>query len=46
MRWTHTGQLAMMRRLAGCPMKGQNYFVADIAICRLGIDQAKAAQEF
>ena len=29
---THTGQLAMMRRLAGCPMKSENYFIADIKI--------------
>lgn len=29
---THTGQLAMMRRLAGCPMKGENYYVADIRV--------------
>ncbi len=43
---THTGQLAMMRRLAACPMKGENYFVATIEAGRLGIDQAKAAKEF
>jgi len=28
---THVGQLAMLRRLAGCPIKGENYFRADIA---------------
>jgi hypothetical protein len=28
---THVGQLAMLRRLAGAPLKGENYFVADIA---------------
>src|SRR5215469_2946662 len=27
---THIGQLAMLRRLANCPMKGENYFVAPI----------------
>lgn len=27
---THVGQLAMMRRLAGSPLKGENYFRADI----------------
>jgi len=28
---THVGQIAMLRRLAGCPMRGENSFVADIA---------------
>src|SRR5436190_17260743 len=28
---THVGQLAMLRRLAGCPIKGENYFRADVA---------------
>ena len=27
---THTGQIALLRRMAGCPMKGENYFVARI----------------
>ena len=27
---THTGQLALLRRMAGVPIKGENYFVADI----------------
>jgi hypothetical protein len=27
---THTGQLAMLRRLAGCPIRGENYYVARI----------------
>ncbi len=27
---THVGQLTMLRRLAGCPMRGENYFVAEI----------------
>ncbi len=43
---THTGQMAMLRRLAGCPMRGENYFVATIETGRVGMDQAKAAQEF
>jgi hypothetical protein len=29
---THVGQIAMMRRLADAPLKGQNYFKADIAV--------------
>jgi hypothetical protein len=27
---THVGQLAMLRRLAGCPARGENFYVADI----------------
>jgi hypothetical protein len=33
---THVGQLAMMRRLADSPQKGENFFKADIAIGRIG----------
>jgi hypothetical protein len=36
---THTGQLAMLRRLAGCPMKGESYARADIVIGRVGFEQ-------
>ena len=43
---THTGQLAMLRRMAGCPMRGENYFRADIAAGRVGADQAAPAREF
>jgi len=42
----HTGQLTMMRRLAGTPIKGENYFVADIAAGRVGIDQPAPRKEF
>lgn len=28
---THVGQLALMRRIGGLPVKGENYFKADIA---------------
>jgi hypothetical protein len=31
---THVGQIAMMRRLAGSALKGENYFRADITIPR------------
>ena len=43
---THTGQLAMLRRMAGCPMKGENYFRADIAPGRVGRDQSPPTFEF
>jgi hypothetical protein len=36
---THTGQLAMLRRLSGYKMKGENYSKADIEVGRTGIDQ-------
>lgn len=43
---THVGQLAMMRRLAGAPIKGENYYVADIAGGRVGRDQSAPKREF
>ena len=43
---THVGQLAMMRRLAGSPMVGENYFVADIAVGRVGAEQTAPKQTF
>ena len=42
----HTGQLAMMRRLAGAPIRGENYFVADIGAGRVGLAQAAPKREF
>jgi hypothetical protein len=44
--FTHVGQLAMLRRLAGAPIKGENYFVADIAVGRTGAEQPRANKEF
>jgi hypothetical protein len=43
---THVGQIAMMRRLAGVPIKGENYFEADIAAGTVGAEQAAPAREF
>ena len=43
---THIGQIALLRRLAGAPVKGENYFKADIEKGRVGSDQAKARVEF
>ena len=42
----HIGQLAMLRRMAGCPMRGENYYVAEIAAGRLGLEQAAPKREF
>jgi hypothetical protein len=43
---THVGQLAFLRRLAGIPVKGENYFVAKIAVGNVGAEQATAVREF
>lgn len=43
---THVGQIAMLRRMAGCAVSGENYFVADIAVGRVGMEQAAAKREF
>jgi hypothetical protein len=43
---THIGQLAMLRRLAGCPIKGENYFKAEIAAGRVGAEQSSPRREF
>lgn len=45
---THTGQLAMLRRLQGAPMKGESYYRADIVAGRVGAEQtpAEARYEF
>jgi hypothetical protein len=43
---THVGQIAMLRRMAGSPMKGENYFRASITAGRVGSEQAAAVREF
>jgi len=43
---THVGQIAMLRRLAGSPVKGENYLKAEIAIGRVGPDQSAPRREF
>lgn len=43
---THVGQIAMLRRLAGCPIKGENYFKADIVAGRVGLEQTAPRREF
>jgi hypothetical protein len=43
---THVGQIAVMRRLAGCPIKSENYFKAEIVAGRVGAEQAASRQEF
>jgi hypothetical protein len=43
---THTGQLAMLRRMAGCPVRGENYFTAEISCGRVGVEQPPSRVEF
>ena len=43
---THTGQIAILRRMAGCAIKGENYFRAEIAVGRVGEAQAKPNLDF
>ena len=43
---THVGQIAMMRRLAGSPTRGENFFVATISAGQVGADQPAVVQPF
>ena len=43
---THIGQIAMLRRMAGSPVRGENYFLADIGAGRVGPDQSTPRREF
>jgi hypothetical protein len=43
---THVGQMAMLRRLAAAPIKGENYFKADITAGRVGFEQSAPRREF
>jgi len=43
---THVGQLTMLRRLAKTPIKGENYYQADISAGRVGAEQSPSSQEF
>ena len=43
---THIGQIAILRRLAGSPVKGENYYQAKIEVGRTGSGQNLPAKEF
>jgi hypothetical protein len=43
---THVGQIAMLRRMAGSPVRGENYFCAEIVAGRTGPEQASPHMEF
>jgi len=42
----HIGQIAMLRRLAGSPILGENYFRSEIVAGRVGPDQSIPRREF
>ena len=43
---THVGQITMLRRIAGGPIKGENYYRAEIESGRVGADQSSRRVEF
>ena len=43
---THVGQIAMLRRVVGSPVRGENYFRADIISGRVGPEQSPPVREF
>lgn len=43
---THVGQISLLRRLAGAPVRGENHFVARIEIGRTRADQNAPVFEF
>jgi hypothetical protein len=43
---THIGQIALLRRAAGAPIRAENYLKAEIAAGRVGADQATPRMEF
>lgn len=43
---THVGQINYLRRMHGSPVRGENYFRADISAGRVEADQADPRREF
>jgi|SRR5579862_573851 len=43
---SHIGQINMLRRLAGSPVKGENYFKAEVVAGRVGPEQSRPRREF
>ena len=43
---THVGQIGMLRRMAGAPVRGENYYMAEIVAGRVGDEQAAPRKEF
>jgi hypothetical protein len=43
---THVGQIGMLRRVAGAPVRGESYFRAEVVIGRVGPEQSTKRFEF
>ncbi len=43
---THVGQITMLRRMFGSPVRGENYLKADIVVGRVGPEQSAPRREF
>jgi hypothetical protein len=43
---THVGQIAMLRRIQGSPIRAENYCQADIVAGRVGAEQTPPKREF
>ncbi|HUS13091.1 MAG TPA: hypothetical protein VMZ30_21650 [Pyrinomonadaceae bacterium] len=43
---THVGQIAMLRRMAGTPIRAENYFIAEMTVGKVGAEQSAPRFEF
>jgi hypothetical protein len=43
---THVGQIAILRRIAGVPVRGENFYAAEIVVGRVGSVQTPPKREF
>ena len=43
---THVGQITMLRRMFGSPVRGENYLKAEIVVGRVGPEQSAPRREF
>jgi hypothetical protein len=43
---THVGQIAMLRRMAGGPVRSESYFDAEVTVGRVGAEQTPPKREF
>jgi len=43
---THVGQITLLRRMARAPVRGENYFKAEITAGRVGQEQTSPRREF
>lgn len=43
---THVGQIALLRRIAEAPVRGESYYLAEIRAGRIGREQAAPRREF